>query len=99
MYRKPTDTDQYLQWDSHHHLLVKYSVINTLTNSTRTVCSKLELLHKEMDYLRKALSNCKYPRWAMERVERRVKQLASEENNSANSQDTAGVGPPLRPRS
>ena len=30
MYRMPTHTDQYLQWDSHHHLLAKYSFINTL---------------------------------------------------------------------
>ena len=29
-YRKPTHTDLYLQWDSHHHLSAKYSVINTL---------------------------------------------------------------------
>ena len=30
-YRKPTHTDQYLQWDSHHILAAKYNVIGTLT--------------------------------------------------------------------
>ena len=30
-YRKPAHTDQYLQWDSHHHLSAKFSVINTLS--------------------------------------------------------------------
>ena len=30
VYRKPTHTDLYLWWDSHHTLLSKYSVIGTL---------------------------------------------------------------------
>ena len=30
VYRKPTHTDLYLQWDSHHHLSARLSVINTL---------------------------------------------------------------------
>ena len=32
VYHKPTHTDQYLQWDSHHSLSAKYSVIGTLTH-------------------------------------------------------------------
>ena len=32
VYRKPTHTDQYLQWDSHHNLSAKFSVINTLSH-------------------------------------------------------------------
>ena len=51
LYRKPI-TDQYLQWDSHHHLSVEYSVINTNMHRARTVCNKLELLQKEMEHLR-----------------------------------------------
>ena len=37
MYRKPTHTDQYLQWDSHHHLSAKFSVIHTLSHRASTV--------------------------------------------------------------
>ena len=57
VYRKSTHTDQYLQWDSHHHLSAKFSVINTLTHRAQTVCSNPELLHKEMDHLRKVFLN------------------------------------------
>ena len=37
VYHKPTHTDQYLQWDSHHCLSSKYSVIGTLTPRSKTV--------------------------------------------------------------
>ena len=47
VYRKPTHTDQYLQWESHHHLSAKFSVIQTLSHRASTVCSKPELLQQE----------------------------------------------------
>ena len=68
VYRKPTNTDQYLHWDSHHHLSVKFSVINTLTHRAQTVCSNPELLCKEMDHLRKVITQCKYPQWLWTRL-------------------------------
>ena len=46
VYKKPTYMAQYLEWDSHHHLSAKYSVINTLTHREKTVCNKPELLPK-----------------------------------------------------
>ena len=67
VYRKTTCTDLYLQWDSHHHLSAKFSVINTLRQRARTVCSNNQLL-KEEDHLNWALSNYKYPTWALNRA-------------------------------
>ena len=61
VYRKPTHTDQYLQWDSHHHLSAKFSVIHTLSHRAQTVCSNPELLHKEKTHLRNALTNANTP--------------------------------------
>ena len=72
VYRKPTHTDQYLQWDSHHHLSAKFSVIHTLSHRASTVCSKPDLLQQEKDHLRKALTKCKYPKWALDKVEKRL---------------------------
>ena len=94
VYRKPTHMDQYLQCDSHHHLSVKYSVINTLTHRAKTVCNKPEHLQKEMEHLRKALTHCKYPQLALDRVESRLTKPTSEVSNNANNQDTAVPSPP-----
>ena len=57
VYRKPTHTDQYLQWNSHHHLSAKFSVINTLKHRAQTVCSNHHLLKEEEDHLNKALKD------------------------------------------
>ena len=67
VYRKPTHTDQYLQWDSHHHLFAKFSVIQTLSHRASIMCSNPELLQKEKEHLRKALTKCNYPKWAWTR--------------------------------
>ena len=68
VYRKPPHTDLYLQWDSHHQLSSKFSVINTLRHRARTVCSNNQLLKEEEDNLNRALSSCKYPTWALNRA-------------------------------
>ena len=87
VYRKPTHTDQYLQWDSNHHLSAKFSVIQTLSHRASTVCSNPKLLQKEKDHLRKALTKCKYPKWALDKVEGRLnrssRQVADGGTNNA----------------
>ena len=88
VYRKPTHTDQYLQWDSHHHLSAKFSVINTLSYRAKTVCSGHRLLQQEMDHLRKVLTKCKYPKWALDKVEKRLNRSTSETIDVVNNQGT-----------
>ena len=93
VYRKPTNMDQYLQWDSYHHLSAKDSVISTLTHKAKTVCSNPDLLLKEIEHLRKARTNCKYPKTALDKVKKRLTRPPSEVNDGANSQVTAGTQP------
>ena len=93
VYRKPTHTDQYLQWDSHHHSSAKFSVIHTLSHRAQTVCSNPGLLHKEKTHFRNALNQCKYPKWALDKVERRLNKPSSEISDGANNQCTTGAQP------
>ena len=88
VYRKPTHTEQYLQWDSHHHPSAKFSVIHTLSHRTKTVCSKPVLFQQEKYYLRRAFTKCKYPKWALDKMEKRLNRSTSEVIDGANNQGT-----------
>ena len=55
VYQKPTHTDKFLQWDSHHNLSAKYSDTGTPTHRAKTVCTTTQLLNEELQHLREAL--------------------------------------------
>ena len=65
VYRKPTHTNQYLQWDSHHSIAAKYCVISTLYHRAKEVCHTNQQLKEEHDQIKQALTSCKYPYWAL----------------------------------
>ena len=90
-HRKPTHTDQYLQWDSHHNLSAKFSVINTLSHRAKPVCSNPELLKQEKEHLRKAITQCKYPKWALDKMEKRLNRSSCEAIDEVNNQGTNGT--------
>ena len=88
VYRKPTHTDMYLQWDSYHHLSAQFTVINTLRHRAKIVCSNSQLRKDEEDYLNKVLRRCKYPMWALNRAnitlnKKKNKKGTSKNNNSS----------------
>ena len=92
VYQKPTHTDQYLQWDSHHSLSSKYSVIGTLTHRAKVVCTNPDSLQGELKQLRSALGKCNYPALAIKRVQQKVLQNNWEyasNNNSTNNNNTS----------
>ena len=95
VYCKPTHTDQYLQWDSHHNLSAKYSVIGTLTHRAKTICTTPELLNEELQHLKEVLVRCKYSRCAINKVQNKVINGNWEDNGNSNthagntSQDTS----------
>ena len=84
IYRKPTHTDMYLQWDSQHPISSKCSVVGTLHHRARTVCSNSILLQQEEEHLHEALTTCKYPNWALNRIKMKVKSNPKKKNISQN---------------
>ena len=92
VYQKPTHTDQYLKWDSHHSLSSKYSVIGTLTHRAKVVCTNSELLQGELNHLRRALDKCNYPSWAIKRVQQKVLNINWEDTSNNNSTNTSNTG-------
>ena len=65
VYRKPTHTDQYLHWDSNHHITVKQSVYNTLAHRAKIVSSTQDKMDRELQQIRTALQQCQFPDWAL----------------------------------
>ena len=88
VYRKPTHTDQYLHWNSHHAIPSKYSVIGTLYHRAKTICSHPQQLQKEEQHLSKTLKRGKYPTSALNRIKLRSQTSAPKKNkgNTKNSE-------------
>ena len=63
VYRKPTHTDRYLDFNSNHPKSAKRAVVRALTDRAKNVCSSPELLAEEMDHLGKVLRYNNYPKW------------------------------------
>ena len=77
---QPTRT-QYLQWDSHHTISSKYSVIGNLHHRAKTIWSNNKLLQQEEKHLPQALSNCKYPIWALNRIKVKMNNPAQKKKS------------------
>ena len=88
VYRKPTHTDLYLQWDSHHNIPSKYSVIGTLFHRAKTICSSPQHLQKEEQHLTSALKRCKYPTCALNRIKLKNPKETANKNNRRGTKPT-----------
>ena len=84
-----------MQWDSHDTLTSKYSMIGTLQHRAETICSNQQLLQKEEQHLKNALKNCKYPTWALKKIQMKTKKQDSKQvptnRTSMNNQKKAYI--------
>ncbi len=88
VYRKPTHTDLYVQWDSNHPLSAKVSVVSSLYHRASTVCRNEQDLKSEYDYLEKVLSYNGYPKWAIDKGKNRCdRQLHRQSQGTSSNVD------------
>ena len=76
IYRKSTHTDQYLMFDSHHPLPHKLSVVRTLITRKNEIVTDEEDKKAEEEHIKKVLKICKYPDWAIQKVEKQLAEKA-----------------------
>ena len=88
VYRKPTHTNQYLKWDSHHAISNKDSVISSLLQRANDICSSQELLEEEQKQIQEALVLYKYPMWAINRMKTKISAPRNNKNSNQNNRPT-----------
>ena len=88
IYRKPTYTNQYLQWGSHHAIANKYSVINSLLHRAKNICSNQDQLEEELTHIDRVLSACKYPSWAIKRMTLKNSTPKTSRSNNINNRNS-----------
>eukprot|EP00066_Takifugu_rubripes_P012215 XP_011601481.1 PREDICTED: uncharacterized protein K02A2.6-like [Takifugu rubripes] len=74
IYRKPTNTDQYLLVDSHHPLEHKLVVIRTLHNWAQNIPTRTEGKEEEQKHIKRVLKTCGYPGWSFIKFSRKSRE-------------------------
>ena len=78
VYRKPTHTDQYLAYDSHHPQSVKRGIVKCLYERAKRLVTKPSVISEEKKYLSSVLVSKGYPFSLLKKLTRTGKP-----NNSA----------------
>jgi hypothetical protein len=82
VYRKPTDSGQYLHFDSNHPRAIKTGVINTLLHRAETHCTTATSRQEEELRVEKILSENSYPRVLIQNGQKKRKKNRSRDVNA-----------------
>ena len=72
--RKATHTDQYLDFQSNHHIKQKIGLISTFKHRIKTIVTKEEDQKTELQHVKKALKRCGHPNWVLNRKSTKKQQ-------------------------
>ena len=68
IYRKPSHTDKYLDFNSSHPISVKRAVVRPSMDRAENVCSDPVILAKEVEHLGKVLCYNNYLQWLIDKL-------------------------------
>ena len=90
VFRKPTNTNLYIHWQSFAPLQWKHSTLKTLVYRSYIFCSNEKHLHSELKYLRKIFhQNNGYPHWFIDRIFDKVQDDFTKQETVDSLPDTA----------
>ncbi len=92
IHRKPTHTDQYLQFHSHHPLHQKLGVIRIVIDRKESIVSEEEDRQKETTLINSALGQFGYPQWAINKVTNERQQSHPKKQKQKDSKQEKSKG-------
>lgn len=95
VYRKPTNTNRYLNFESNHNISVKTGVVKSLYDRAKTICSDRDSFEKEKLFIKNVLKDNKYPNDFIERSFRKFENR--NQNRSENNLDVVNLVIPYIP--
>ena len=81
IYRKPTYTDQYLNFSLHHPVKHKLSVVRTLLERSQQLVTVSQDKIQEDAHVEEALQACDYPSWSFSKVRRQLRAVLTNKRN------------------
>jgi len=89
VYRKPTHTDQYLNFSSHHPVEHKLSVVRTLLERSQCMVSDAVDKKHEDAHIEDVLRVCGYPEWSFDKVKSQMEQKKQKKKQKKQEQSSS----------
>jgi len=94
VYRKPTHTDLYLNYNSNHHLSHKRSVVRSLVHRAKRVVTEEKDLQDEMGHIQEALQANGYHKWMMTIPEKKTPESRKDQDPTMTKKKSRPLGIP-----